>query len=101
MKNIAKKLKKWMSFFMNAFYKNKWGLNKHIKAEAISGYDQYGEGGLWKRILKKSYRLKEYVREYLDYPSKMAFALSFQGDKLKTKIFDWKSHLYLQIIIMK
>ena len=77
--------------FMKAFCKNKWGLNKHIKEEAISGYDQYGEGGLWKRILKKSYRLKENVREYLDYPSKMEFALYFQKEKLKTKIFDWKS----------
>ena len=88
---IPKKPRKWMNFFMNAFYKNKWGLNKHIKAEAISGYDQYGEGGLWKRILKKPYRMRENAREYLDYPSKMEFALSFQGDKLKTEIFDAKS----------
>ena len=87
----SKKAQEMDEFFMNAFYKNKWGLNKHIKAEAISGYDQYGEGGLWKRILKKSYRLKENVREYLDFPTKMEFALSFRGDKLKTKIFDWKS----------
>ena len=72
-------------------YKNKWGLNKHIKAEVIRGYDQYGEGGLWKRILKKSYCLKDNVREYLDYPSKTEFALSFRGDKLKTKIIYWKS----------
>ena len=87
----SKKAQEMDEFFMNPFYKNKWGLNKHIKAEAITGYDQYGEGGLWKRILKKSYGLKEHVREYLDYSSKMEFALSFQGDKLRTKIFDWKS----------
>ena len=91
MKNIAKKAQEMDESFMNAFYKNKWGLNKHIKAEAFRGYDQYREGGLWKRILKKSYRLKENVGEYLDYPSKMEFALSFRGEKLKTKIFDWKS----------
>ena len=36
-----------MNFFMKAFYKNKWGLNTHIGEEAIHGYDQYGEGGLW------------------------------------------------------
>ena len=82
----SKKAQELDEFFMKAFYKNKWGLNKNIKAEAIHSYDQYGEGGLWKRILKKSYRMKENVREYLDYPSKMEFALSFQGDKLKTKI---------------
>ena len=78
-------------FFTKAFYNNKWGLNKNIKEGAISGYDQYGEGGLWKRILKKSCRMKENVREYLEYPSKMEFALFYQKDKLRTKNFDWKS----------
>ena len=90
--DYSQKAQELDEFFMKEFYKNKWGLNKHIKAEAIHGYDQYGEGGLWKRILKKSYCLKENVREYLDYPSKMEFALSYGGDKLKTKIFDWISH---------
>ena len=89
--DYSQKAQELDEFFMKAFYKNKWGLNKPIKEEAIRGYDQYGEGGLWKRILKKSYRLKENVREYLDYPSKMEFALSYQGDRLATKFFDWKS----------
>ena len=89
--DYSQKAQELDEFFMKAFYKNKWGLNKNIKEEAISGYDQYGEGGLWKRILKKPYRLKENVREYLDYPSKMEFALFYQKDKLKTKIFNWKS----------
>ena len=89
--DYSQKAQELDEFFMNAFYKNKWGLNKHIKAEAISGYDQYGEGGLWKRILKKPYRMKENAREYLDYPSKMEFALYFQKERLKTKIFDAKS----------
>ena len=88
---IHKKLKNWMNFFMKAFYDNKWGLNKNIKEGAIHGCDKFGEGGLWKRILKKPYRLKENVREYLDYPSKMEFALFYRKDKLATKIFDWKS----------
>ena len=87
----AKKAEEMDKFFMQAFHQNKWGLNENIKAEAIHGYDEHGEGELWKRILKKPYRMKENVREYRDYPSKMEFALSFQGDKLKTKIFDWKS----------
>ena len=95
----SKKAQEMDEFFMNAFYKNKWGLNKNIKEEAIRGYDQYGEGGLWKRILIKSYRLKENVREYLDYPSKMEFALYFQKDKLKTKIGNL--NLCLQKIILK
>ena len=87
----SKKGQEMDEFFMKAFYKNKWGLNKSIKAEAIHGYDEHGEGGLWKRILKKSYRMKENVREYLDYPSKMEFALYFQKERLKTKMFDAKS----------
>ena len=57
----SKKAQEMDEFFTNAFYKNKWGLNKHIGEDAIRGYDQYGEGGLWKRILKKCYRLKENV----------------------------------------
>ena len=88
----AKKAEELDEFFMKAFLQNKWGLNKNIKAEAIRGYDEHGEGGLRKRILKKPHRIKENAREYLDYPSKMEFALSFQGDRrLKTKIFDAKS----------
>ena len=87
----AQKAQELDEFFMKAFLKNKWGLNKNIKAEAIRGYDQHGEGGLWKRILKKPYRMNENEREYLDYPSKMEFALYFKNDKLQTKIFNWKS----------
>ena len=87
----AKKAQELDEFFMKAFLQNKWGLNKHIKAEAIRGYDEHAEGELWKRILKKTYRMKENAREYLDYPSKMEFALYFQKERLKTKIFDAKS----------
>ena len=35
--------------------------------------------------------MKENVREYLDYPSKMEFALYYGGGKLITKIFDAES----------
>ena len=87
----ARKAQELDEFFMKAFLQNKWGLNKNIKAEAIRGYDQHGEGGLWKRILKKPYRMNENEREYLDYPSKMEFALYYKGDKVQTKIFNWKS----------
>ena len=37
--------------------------------------------------------MKENIREYLDYPSKMEFALYYKGNQLATKIFDWKSQL--------
>ena len=84
----AQKAQELDEFFIKAFLQNKWGLNKNIKEEVIRGYDQYGEGGLWKRILKKPYRLKDNEREYLDYPSKMEFALYFKSDKLQTNIFD-------------
>ena len=87
----ARKAQELDEFFMKAFLQNKWGLNKNIKVDAIRGYDQHGEGGLWKRILKKPYRMNENEREYLDYPSKMEFALYYKGDKLQTKIFNWKS----------
>ena len=87
----ARKAQELDEFFMKAFLQNKWGLNKNIKVDAIRGYDEHGEGGLWKRILKKPYRMKENEREYLDYPSKMKFALYYKGDKLQTKIFDAKS----------
>ena len=73
---------------MNFF---KWGLNKNIKIDAIHGYDQHGEGGLWKRILKRPYRMQDNEREYLDYPSKMEFALYYKGDKVQTKIFNCNS----------
>ena len=87
----ARKAQELDEFFMKAFLQNKWGLNKNIKVDAIRGYDQHGEGGLWKRILKRPYRMNENEREYLDYPSKMEFALYYKGDKLQTKIFNWKS----------
>ena len=87
----ARKAQELDEFFMKAFLQNKWGLNKNIKVDAIRGYDQHGEGGLWKRILKRPYRMNENEREYLDYPSKMEFALYYKGDKVQTKIFNWNS----------
>ena len=87
----ARKAQELDEFFMKAFLQNKWGLNKNIKIEAIRGYDQHGEEGLWKRILKRPYQMRDNEREYLDYPSKMEFALYYKGDKVQTKIFNWNS----------
>ena len=41
--DYSQKAQELDEFFMKAFYKNKWGLNKNIKKEAICSYDQYGE----------------------------------------------------------
>ena len=43
-------------FFIEAFHKNKWSLNKNIPKGVIEGFD-YGESGLWKRICKKPYKV--------------------------------------------
>ena len=78
-------------FFINAFYEHKWGLNHNVPKSSIEGYDEHGQGGLWKRICKNPYRVKGDTkeREYLDYPSKMEFTLFYKNDKLETTIFDW------------
>lgn len=81
-------------FFINAFYENKWGLNKNIPKSTIEGYDEHGQSGLWKRICKDPYRVNKDTkeREYLDYPSKMEFKLFYKNDKLsqtQTTIFNW------------
>ena len=42
------------------------------------------------KTYQKPYKLKENVREYLDYPSKMEFAIFYQNDRLATKMFNWE-----------
>ena len=62
------KAKELDQFFIDAFYKYKWSLNKNNPKEAIEGYE-HGESGLWKRICKKPYKVNEGgIREYLDFP---------------------------------
>ena len=83
------KAKELDQFFINAFYKHKWSLDKHIPKSAIKGYE-HGESGLWKRISKKPYKVNEGgIREYLDYPSRMGFSFFYENDKLETKVFSW------------
>ena len=57
------------------------------------GYDEHGQGGLWKRICKDSYKVDKETkeREYLDYPSKMEFSLYYKADRLETTIFSWEN----------
>jgi len=87
---ILEKAQELDQFFIDSFYKYKWGLNKNIPKAAIEGY-QYGESGLWKRISKKPYKVNEGgIREYLDYPSRMDFSLFYKNDRLETIFFSWK-----------
>ena len=39
------KAKELDQFFINAFYENKWGLNKNTPKSNIEGYDEHGQGG--------------------------------------------------------
>ena len=86
------KVKELDDFFIDAFYKNKWGLSKNIPKSNIEGYDIYGQGGLWKRICKYPYKVNKDTteREYLDYPPKMEFTLFYKNDRLETNMFSWK-----------
>ena len=63
---------------------------KKIPREAVSGYDEYGQGGSWKRICKKPYKMVDEERVYGDYPSKMEFNLFFRNDIPATRFFTWE-----------
>ena len=86
------KAKELDQFFINYIH----SLNskyKKIQREAVAGYDEHGQGGSWKRICKKPYKIvdEERVNErvYQDYPSKMEFNLFFRNDILATRFFTW------------
>lgn len=51
-----KKEKNLMIFFIKTFYENKWGLNENVPESFIRGYDEHGDNGLWKRMLKIPYK---------------------------------------------
>ena len=50
------KAKELDDFFIDDFYKNKWGLSKNIPKDNIY---IYGQGGLWKRICKHPYKVNK------------------------------------------
>ena len=85
------KAKELDAFFIDAFYENKWGLNHNIPLLHIMGYDEHGQGGLWKRICKDPYKVDKETkeREYLNYPSKMEFTLFYKNNSLQTTMFSW------------
>ena len=84
-----KKARELDNFFIHAFYENGWNINKNIPIQHIQGYDEHGQGGLWKRICKTPYKLKGNEREYLNYPPKMEFNFWYKGDDIQTTIFNW------------
>ena len=45
------KAKELDQFFIDYIHSNN---KKKIPREAVSGYDEYGQGGSWKRICKKT-----------------------------------------------
>ena len=61
------KAKELDNFFINTFFEKKWGLNKNIPLLHIEGYDEHGQGGLWKRLCKDPYKVDKETkeREYL------------------------------------
>lgn len=63
-------------FFIDACVENSfiWGLggskSKSLDRESVAGYDDHGDNGKWKRLVKWAYRKNKETneREYLDYP---------------------------------
>ena len=81
------KAKEIDQFFIDYLYSLK--NNKKINREAVAGYDEYGQGGSWKRICKKPYKIVDEERVYQDYQSKMEFSPFFRNDRIATKFYTW------------
>lgn len=68
-------------FFIEQCIKNSvaWGLGgsltKPIAREAIEGYDDKGDGGKWKRMVKYAYRKNGTQKIYTDYAPRLEFGL--------------------------
>ena len=69
-----------------------WGLGgsktEKVDLSSIVGYDDKGDKGKWKRILKYAYKIDKITNErvYKDYPPRMEF--SVPDDKMKCRFFD-------------
>ena len=88
--DYLKKAQELDQFFIDSFFKYKWNLSSNVPKGSIAGYDEHGQGGSWRRMCKKSYKINKITkeREYNNYPSKMEFVLFYRNDKLETSIFD-------------
>ena len=83
------KAKELDQFFINYIHSLAKEKVKKKPREAVAGYDEHGQGGSWKRICKKPYKIVDEERVYQDYPSKMEFNLFFRNDRIATKFFTW------------
>lgn len=56
-----------MSFFMDKCYENRkqWGIGENLPKHANVGYDDYGQHGNLKRMLKIPYKVVDGKRFYL------------------------------------
>ena len=87
-----KKAREIDDFFIDKCVENSvlWGLGgsktEKVDLSSIAGYDDKGEKGKWKRILKYSYKIDKNTKEriYLDYPPRMEFNVP----KSKCKFFN-------------
>ena len=83
------KAKELDQFFINYIHSLSKEKVKKLPREAVAGYDRHVQGGSWKRICKKPYKMIDNERVYLDYPSKMEFTLFYRNDRLGTSFFTW------------
>ena len=81
-----KKAKELDQFFIDYIHSFN---DEEIPREVVEGYDEYGQGGSWKRICRKPYIIVNEKRMYTDYPSKMEFNFFYRNDKLFTTFFTW------------
>ena len=83
------KAKELDQFFINYIHSLDKEKVKKKPREAVAGYDEHGQGGSWKRICKKPYKIVDEERVYQNYPSRMEFNLFFRNDRIATKFFTW------------
>ena len=83
------KAKELDQFFINYIHSLAKEKVKKKTIEAVAGYDEHGQGGSWKRICKKPYKIVDEERVYQDFQSKMEFNLFFRNDRIATKFFTW------------
>ena len=83
------KAKELDQFFINYIHSLDKEKVKKKPREAVAGYDEHGQGGSWKRICKKPYKIVDEERVYLEFSSRMEFNLFFRNDRIATRFFTW------------
>lgn len=77
---VYKKAQELDEFFMDKCHENSlpWGLGKNLPRDRLEGLDEYGDKGIWKRLVKWSSRINPQTKEKiynLDYPPRMEIAV--------------------------